>query len=299
MTRKVLIIIGAGVTVLLGIVGYLAVRLNEATKENKALAEQVAYEIENLEDNKAQLEQEYVSLSNDLEGFSLKVDNDSILQKLNDEQKKVQLLLEELRVTKVTNSKRISELKRELLSVRKVLRFYVAQVDSLNKENASLKDENLVVNRKYKEASNLVDTLSQHNQVLNETVARAAQLDAFNIEVEPQTRKGKRTSRIRKTDILKVSFSIQKNITARVGLRTAYIRISNPNREVFFNRSSDTFHYENKDIVYSAKKDFEYSGKTISQVMYWTVTETLLKGAYRVDIFVDNHLIGTKDFVLR
>ena len=67
-----------------------------------------------MEQNKSQLEQDYVTLSNDLEGFSLKVNNDSILKKLNDEQKRVQLLLEELRTTKATNVKRINKLKNEL-----------------------------------------------------------------------------------------------------------------------------------------------------------------------------------------
>ena len=109
MNKKVLVTVGVIVLViLLGSVGFLIYKLNDANKEREDILEQFSYEREQMEQNKSQLEQDYVTLSNDLEGFSLKVNNDSILKKLNDEQKRVQLLLEELRTTKATNVKRIT-----------------------------------------------------------------------------------------------------------------------------------------------------------------------------------------------
>lgn len=262
------------------------------------IVEQYSYEAEQMEQNKTQLEQDYVVLSNDLEGFRLQVNNDSILKKLNDEQKRVQLLLEELRTTKATNTKRINELKNELASVRKVLTYYISQVDSLNKENTVLRTENVEVTRKYQEASERVDTLSQRNERLREKVTRAAQLETRNIVVELQSRTGKKTTKVNRADIIKFSFVVSKNITASVGDKIVYIRIVNPNGEVLFTRSSDSFTYENRNIVYSAKKHFEYTGQETPQTVYWTINETLLKGSYRVDIFIDSHLTGTKEFEL-
>ena len=159
MNKKVLVTVGVIVLViLLGSVGFLIYKLNDANKEREDILEQFSYEREQMEQNKSQLEQDYVTLSNDLEGFSLKVNNDSILKKLNDEQKRVQLLLEELRTTKATNVKRINELKNELATVHKVLTYYITRVDSLNKENTVLKTENVEVTRKFEEASRKVDT---------------------------------------------------------------------------------------------------------------------------------------------
>ena len=298
MNKKVVAIIAIVAALLIGAVGYLFFQLRGAKQENAELLDQFSYEKEQMEQNKSQLEQEYVTLSNDLQGFSLQINNDSILQKLNDEQRRVQLLLEELRTTKATNIKRINELKNELSSVRKVLTFYIAKVDSLNKENTALRVENEAVSKRYAEASQRADTLASHNTALKEKVMLASQLEARNIVVEPQTRKGKKTSRVAKMDILKFSFVISKNITANVGEKTLYIRITTPNNEVLFVKPTDTFLYENKNIVFSAKKNFEFSGQETSQVVYWTVTETLIKGDYRVDIFVDAHLIGSKEFTL-
>ena len=297
-SKKWVIIVSVVVVLLMVVVGYLMFQLQKAKNENLEIVEQYSYEAEQMEQNKTQLEQDYVVLSNDLEGFRLQVNNDSILKKLNDEQKRVQLLLEELRTTKATNTKRINELKNELASVRKVLTYYSAQVDSLNKENTVLRTENVEVTRKYQEASERVDTLSQRNERLREKVTRAAQLETRNIVVELQSRTGKKTTKVNRADIIKFSFVVSKNITASVGDKIVYIRIVNPNGEVLFTRSSDSFTYENRNIVYSAKKHFEYTGQETPQTVYWTINETLLKGSYRVDIFIDSHLTGTKEFEL-
>ena len=297
-SKKWVIIVSVVVVLLMVVVGYLMFQLQKAKNENLEIVEQYSYEAEQMEQNKTQLEQDYVALSNDLEGFRLQVNNDSILKKLNDEQKRVQLLLEELRTTKATNTKRINELKDELASVRKVLTYYIAQVDSLNKENTVLRTENVEVTRKYQEASERVDTLSQRNERLREKVTRAAQLETRNIVVELQSRTGKKTTKVNRADIIKFSFVVSKNITASVGDKIVYIRIVNPNGEVLFTRSSDSFTYENRNIVYSAKKHFEYTGQETPQTVYWTINETLLKGSYRVDIFIDSHLTGTKEFEL-
>lgn len=297
-SKKWVIIVSVVVVLLMVVVGYLMFQLQKAKNENLEIVEQYSYEAEQMEQNKTQLEQDYVVLSNDLEGFRLQVNNDSILKKLNDEQKRVQLLLEELRTTKATNTKRINELKNELASVRKVLTYYISQVDSLNKENTVLRTENVEVTRKYQEASERVDTLSQRNERLREKVTRAAQLETRNIVVELQSRTGKKTTKVNRADIIKFSFVVSKNITASVGDKIVYIRIVNPNGEVLFTRSSDSFTYENRNIVYSAKKHFEYTGQETPQTVYWTINETLLKGSYRVDIFIDSHLTGTKEFEL-
>lgn len=297
-SKKWVIIVSVVVVLLMVVVGYLIFQLQKAKNENLEIVEQYSYEAEQMEQNKTQLEQDYVVLSNDLEGFRLQVNNDSILKKLSDEQKRVQLLLEELRTTKATNTKRINELKNELASVRKVLTYYISQVDSLNKENTVLRTENVEVTRKYQEASERVDTLSQRNERLREKVTRAAQLETRNIVVELQSRTGKKTTKVNRADIIKFSFVVSKNITASVGDKIVYIRIVNPNGEVLFTRSSDSFTYENRNIVYSAKKHFEYTGQETPQTVYWTINETLLKGSYRVDIFIDSHLTGTKEFEL-
>ena len=44
----------------------------------------------------------------------------------------------------------------------------------------------------------------------------------------------------------------------------------------------------------------EYTGEELNDVtMYWAVEEFLYPGEYRVDIFADNYMIGTRSFTLK
>ena len=85
--------------------------------------------------DKESLEDEFNELSMQYEGYKFQVGNDSLMSLLSTEQAKVQRLMEELRTVKATNTKEIARLKKELETMRKIMRNYVAQIDSLNREN--------------------------------------------------------------------------------------------------------------------------------------------------------------------
>ena len=259
--------------------------------EMAEMVEQMTYE-------KEQLEAEYQDLSLELEGYSYKTDNDSLLQRLNQEQTRVQLLLEELRTVKATNARRIAELKKELASVRKVLVYYIAQVDSLNTVNTKLVAENEVVTQKYVEASKTAEQLAADKQVLAEKVSIAAQLDARNIVVTTLSQRERKTTRLSKIALIQFDFVIAKNNTTEPGNKTVYLRLMTPDDVVLQKKAADVFRYENRDIAYSSKRTVEYGGEDLPVTMYWTVGEVLQAGTYRADIFADGHLIGTQTFTL-
>ena len=245
-----------------------------------------------------QLEAEYEDIAFEMEGFSGKINNDSLLKKLDREQQRVQMLLEELRTVKSTNARRITELKKELASVRQVLVYYVAQVDSLNQINAKLTYENRQVRERYEETSKTLSVVSQEKTKLEEKMVLASQLEARNVTVRTLTSKERKTKSIRRTDIIEVDFSILKNISTPVGMKTVYMRITTPDNTVLTKNPSATFKFENRELEYSAKKDFEFKGEDMQEVLYYTVTETLWAGNYRVDLFIDGHLVGTASFKL-
>lgn len=263
-----------------------------AEAEMAEMVEQMTYE-------KEQLEAEYQDLSLEMEGFSYRTDNDSLLQLLNQEQMRVQLLLEELRTVKATNARRIAELKKELASVRKVLVYYIAQVDSLNTVNTNLKEENRAVATKYREVSKTAAQLEKEKQRLTAKVSIAAQLDARDITVAMLNQRERKTTRLSKIALMQFDFTIAKNNTAEPGMKTIYLRIVTPDDAVLQKKPSNVFRYENRDIAYSSKRSVEYGGEDLPVTMYWTVGETLLEGTYRADLFADGNLIGSKTFELK
>lgn len=290
--KKTILIISIAIVLLLsGVIIYLISRVRNTEKEMLEMVEMASYE-------KEQLENEYTDMALEVEGQMLKIDNDSIFRLLEKEQKRVQLLLEELRTVKVTNARRIAELKEELASVRKVTKYYIAQVDSLNRVNEVLKKENIEVREQMSIATKTIDTLMLQKDKLSQTVRIASQLEAKNIVVDLLNDKGRKTKYVRKVDNIRVSFSISKNITASVGNKYIYLRIATPDGQVLVKNDANKFLFEDNEIAYSSKKEIEYSGEELQCIIYYKVTETLIEGNYRADLFVDGHLIGTEEFVI-
>ena len=189
-------------------------------------------------------------------------------------------------------------MKKELATVRAVLRTYIVQIDSLNRINKVLTEENKQVKQKYSEATRRITNLAQEKKALNEKVELASQLDATNIWIRPQNKKGKEAKRVK--DIVKfaIGFTITKNISAQAGERTLYVRITKPDNNVLTKSQSNTFEYENRTLGYSIKKYIEYSGEEQAVTVYWDVEEFLYAGNYRVDIFAEGILIGSQSFNL-
>ena len=274
-----------------GVIFYLLRSLSTTQTEMEEMVEMMNYE-------KEQLENEYADVALEIEGMSIKVNNDSLLHQLDREQKRVQLLLEELRTVKATNARRIAELKEELSTVRKVLVSYVRQVDSLTAVNTKLEAENRQVQQRYEAATEEVKVLSEERERLVEKVTIASQLEATAVTVELQNERGRKTKSVRKLAIIKVDYTIAKNNTAEVGNKTIYMRITTPDDMVLQKQTTDLFDFEGSKIAFSARKSFEYAGEEFSDAIYYTVTETLWEGDYRVDLFADGHLIGQQYFNL-
>lgn len=259
-------------------------------------------QIEDLEQqgelSKKQLEDEYESLSVQYEGFKFSVKNDSLLQKLDNEQTKVQRLMEELRATKASNRAEIGRLTKELASLRKILKSYVVQIDSLNQTNERLVKENTEITNKYKETNKTLDQVRQEKESLNEKVTLASKLDATGISIRAVNKKGKDQKKIDKVEQIIVSFTITKNITAQPGERTIYVRIMKPDDDVLVKTRANLFTFENKEINYSMKRIVEYGGEETPVTLYWIVEEYLQPGTYRADIFADGSRIGSKSITI-
>lgn len=258
---------------------------------NKELVQEFSLEKEDLEN-------EYTRFATQYDELKLTVSNDSLAGLLNQEQVKVQRLLDELRTVKSSNATEIRRLKNELASLRKVMISYINQIDSLNRLTAQQKQVIAEVTQKYNDASRQISNLSEEKSQLNKKVTLAAQLDATNIWVEPKNKRDKRAKKVKDVVKFNIGFTVVKNITAEAGERTLYIRITKPDNDVLTKSSSNTFTYENRTLNYSIKKYIEYNGEEQQIVVYWNVEEFLYAGNYRVDIFADGTLIGSQRFTL-
>ena len=290
-TTKIVLI---SLVVALAIVSVLLVWMNLQQKnEMKEMVEIMEFE-------KEQLEDEYEELAIQFDGYqSQDIHNDSLVQLLAKEQQRVQDLREELRITKVTNARRIAELKKELATVREVMVSYVHQIDSLDRTNKRLVKENQQVKQQYQEVARQAQQLEEERTQLAEVVSRASMLEISHFEMIALDKRDRKSTRYNQIQKLQFDYTIGRNITNKPGIKTLYMRITRPDGEVMQKNVNDVFKFENSEIAYSVSKDFEYAGEEISSSLYWLVEEILQIGWYNADFFVDGELIGSFPFEIK
>ena len=249
--------------------------------------------------DKQELEDEYEAISMQYEGFKFSVQNDSLLYKLENEQAKVQRLQEQLKMTDAANKAEISRLKNELATLRKILKSYVQQIDSLHRLNTELQEKNVQITEQYQRTSRTLTQVSQEKQQLTEMVTLASKLDATGIAVSAVNARGKEQKRLSRSTQFVVSFLITKNITAEPGERTIFVRIMAPDGSILTKDPGSTFKYENGNLQYSMRRIVEYGGEEIPVTMYWDIEEFLMAGTYKADIFADGNLIGPRSFTMQ
>ena len=290
MSKKVIIIVSSIVgLILIGAAAYLYLSLQKQKKEKADLEQLAAMD-------KREMENEYSQFALQYDELKRSIRNDSLMQRLTEEENKTKGLLAELRQTKSNDAAEISRLKRELATVRAVLRSYIIQVDSLNRLNENLTRENQQVKARYNEATSQISSLTSEKQNLSDQVAIASQLDATGVSLVPQNKRGKTAKKTKDIKQFVVNFTITKNITAKTGNRHIYVRVTQPNNSVVGQRGTTKF--ESSSVGYSAVKVIEYTGQETRQTVYIPVSEFLSAGTYHVYIITDGNLIGSGSLTL-
>ena len=290
MNKKILVPLILLILALIAGSAWLFLSLQEQKQVNQDMQELA-------ELDKQEMENEYERFALQYSEMKTQINNDSIIQQLTEEQMKTQQLLEELKRVKASDAREIARLKKELATVRAVLRDYVMQIDSLNRLNESLKQENTTVKAELEQRNQQVAGLNSEKASLSEKVAIAAQLDATNISLQLLNKRGKDAKKLKDCTQMKTSFVITKNVTASNGNRTVYVRIQNPGGNVL--GGGGTFPFENRQLEASAKKTIEYTGEETPVTVYWNVSQMLEAGEYRVSVFADGHMIGTRTFTFK
>ena len=289
--KKLFIIVALAILIALcGIIAYLAYRTNKAEENSQQMKELQAL----AEMDKLEMENEYEEFARQYQELQTQINNDSLVAQLEKEQQRVQNLLAELKRTKDNDAAEIMRLKKELATLREILRQYVMQIDSLNHLNQQLNMENQNLRSENAQAQEHISSLTTEKESLTDKVAIASQLDATGVSAFGKNKKGKATNKVKDVKRFQISFSISRNVTAQTGMKSVYVRIMTPTNDVL--TQGGTFPYENRTLEYSIRKDIEYTGEEHAVTVYWDVNQTLLAGTYRADIFADGHRIGGTTF---
>ena len=300
MDKKKLIIIGGSVAaVLIAVIVYLSITVTTQKIANDEALQQI---------QQLQLDNDNLAMATELadlnaqfqqhENEAIKLENDTILAKYNAAKARVEELVRELNEQKMKDRRQMDKLRDEIATLRGLLKHYIAQVDSLGKENAALRAENAEVRNTNARLSSSLDQVSRENELLNERMTLAEKLNVTGISLTPLNKRGKNEKNVTKAKQLMVTFTIPQNNSTPVGPKTIYLRLTGPEGTLL--GASGTFSFEGQNIQCTAKKTVDYSGDEIAGIrIYWDVDQTLNPGDYTVELFADNFRLTSRHFTLK
>ena len=276
--------------ILTAVCAYMYFQMRDEQEQNQQM-------IQVLEMDKAEMENEYRQFSMQYNEMMTQINNDSLINQLAIEQQRSDSLLRELQRTKADDAREIIRLKKELATLRQVLRDYIMQIDSLGRENEALRADNSNLRQENQQAQASITDLASKNEQLSDKVAIASQLDATAISATARNKRGKECHKVNDAKKFAINFTISRNVTTQTGMRTLYLRITTPTGETL--TQGGTFEFENRQLPYSIRKDIEYTGQEQAVSVYWDITQTLSSGEYRIDIFADGQVIGQTRLTLK
>lgn len=283
--KTLLIIIGCLAVVLIVLLIFFFIERAENKKHLAAIHEE-----------KELLEQELTDLSHHYD--DLKTSNDTLNQKLLQEQEKISLLMDKMKQFRDNSYAEINRYKKEIGTLKTVLRSYIVQIDSLNQLNQKLAQENTQVKKQMNWVRERNQKLENQQKDMKEVIARASALRTENFVVYPVNKKDREIT-WKKCFNLKAEFVITKNITAKRGERTIYLRLRRPDSKVIAFSEKSFFKYQNASLTYSAKREINYEGDRLEMAIYWPNDGSLEKGKYTAELFSENELIGSTEFILK
>lgn len=249
--------------------------------------------IKNIKIEKDSIQQELTQI---VAGYDmLKTENDTINEQLLIAQTRVKDLLLEVEQTKRVSYEKITDYQKQVTTLRGIMRDFVVQIDSLNRRNEQLMAENTQVKEQFKQSEIEKQQLSEEKENLQKNLQRAAQLEARDLIAEGLNSRSKETKFAKRTESIRISFVLGKNITSKRGPKNIYVRIMRPDQLLMTKSAKDLFQFEDLKIPFSAMREVNYEGQDLPVAIYWDNAgeSELMIGTYTIDLFSDGNNIGT------
>lgn len=265
----------------------------------------VTIEKENVEKDAEIVRQELIALQAQYE--ILQTNNKQMQDEINAKKLEIENLQKQLEKHK-DNAYIIAKLRKETETLRKIMRHFVHEIDSLNTLHKAALAEKEAVKKELKTEKEKTMQLTKEKESLQETVNLAAMLKAVGltasgVNTRRDGKKESETSKAKKTDRIKIKFTIAENIIAERGNRTIYARIITPDGKELTQAedSSHIFRFGKSKGFWATKKNIHYDNTNTDVVMYANPKpgENFINGKYIIEINADGTTIGTTTLELQ
>jgi chromosome segregation ATPase len=260
---------------------------------------------------KVKVETDFASVKSDFEEVKkaydeLSTDNKQLQSELDSKKEELEDLGIQLEKYK-GDASMVKKLKRELETIRGLIKSYLHEIDSLQQANIGLQNENKQVRSDLKNEQGKSEQLTSEKNSLNQKIDMGSKLKAYQLFADAVKVKGtdkeSTTTKAKRADRIRACFTLSENKLAKKENKTIFMKITAPGEEVLITSTDEnnTFTGDGQKQFYSAKKDIYYEQESKEMCLAFTKRESMdfKEGRYRVEIFVDGVMIGSSSFELK
>lgn len=231
----------------------------------------------------------------------LKNENAELTDEMIEQQKQIKDLLNEVEKNKGDLSK-LGKYKKEVGTLRVVLKSYVYTIDSLNVANQALASENIQIKEELGNVKNQNQQLSSRTKEMQGIIKKASVLQAINLSLNAikmgSVGRQIETNRVSRAEIFKACFTIPANNTTQSGRKSIYIRIVDPSGVTITEYPEEIELVDGSKVISSAKKEFDYTNTQEDMCVYAKPTMELTKGQYGIYLYESGELIAQSSLEL-
>lgn len=255
--------------------------------------------VSNLEMQKADIEQE-------LEGLIANYDEVIKDNELKDKdllaaRERITILLDSVKDAKA-NVALIERYKAEVGRLKQERSMLFKRADSLIAANKQLAMERDSTSMELSNTRMVVDSVSQENMAMNETIKRGSIVKATDLRGEAviirNSGKVVDTKRASRADKIRACFTLAPNAIAQRGDRTLYVQVINPRNKMMGDDAVKQF--EEKNINYSSSTNVFYENDELDVCILVNSAEAdLVEGRYTINLFDGPNQIATTTMELK
>jgi hypothetical protein len=273
-----------------GVLVYLLSLEKGKVAEQIEIVKTVYVERDNVKSELLNLQKEYETLKT----------NDARLQAEIDEKKiQIEQLLKEAEKHK-GDAYVIAKLRKETETLRAIMQGYVHTIDSLNTLNKTLVVEKENVLKDLSSEKEKSNKLVSEKKELQSVIDKGSKLSCFGItatgiNLKSGGKKQSPTNKAKRTDMIRVSYSLGENKIAKSGAKDVYVRIITPDGKELAKNYDDNYRFifNGSAGYYAGKTQINYANAEISVVTVCEGSSAFVPGNYMIEITADDVVIGS------
>jgi hypothetical protein len=223
-------------------------------------------------------------------------------QDLVEARERIQGLMDSLKVSQ-NSVNSLWRYKKKFLSLQEEMDVLLTENDRLKVENDLLATSLDSTQVQLAERTMFTDSLLVQNTELATVVNDAAALQTVGLigmgVLERASGKQVPMERARRSDKIKVCFTVAKNKLTEAGDKELYVQVIDPNNNVL--GANDQVQFDDQVLNYSLISRFNYENRNLNICEYVSQPEDAKfeKGRYKINVFNDKELMSSTEFTLK